>query len=112
MQMTVLVLDEANKVIYNRVRVPKRTYPFGNFMGAVIEVSMDGKRESVKVLPEPTYNKKNTLPYTVLRKTKDGYQTLILTEYYDVREVRSILFPVENATKYLTLQLSITSHQS
>lgn len=105
MQITVLVLDESNKVTYNKVRETKREYAFGNFGGAVLEMKSGGKRHSLKILPEPTYNKKNPLPYVVLRKTGDTYEKLLLTDYYDILEVRKILFPLENAMRYITGRL-------
>lgn len=104
MRMRVIVLDNG-KVIYNKVRVITRTFPFGNFMGCRFHLSFKGVRYPVRALPEPTYSKKHPLPYVALNMGDGELEKLSLVDIYGIREVRELLFPLDNAMRYITGRL-------
>lgn len=61
-------------ILYDKERAVKSTYPIGNFMGAVITVNWQGKRQDVRFVPDSDYSNPHNpnQPYVILKQNSDG----------------------------------------
>lgn len=81
---------KAEHIIYDKERAVKSTYAFGNGMGATIEVSHEGKRQTVRFIPRTDYA--NNSAYVIMRKDAEGLWTPYCEVSSDDDALR-VLFP-------------------